>query len=160
MRANANPRKIRKDKGIPATHGYTISHRNLYVVYYTMRRRCYNQNDPAYPNYGGRGIYVDQVWDKPRAFCEWALENGYKRGLTLERLDNNKGYSPDNCGWVNRFAQCRNRRSNRIEVLNDEAKPLAEWAELYGVPMGRLHRRLTMGWDLERALTQPSRLAT
>lgn len=88
----------------------------LYGIWEGMRHRCRNQADPRY---GGRGIAVCQEWDKFELFRDWALANGYAEGLTLDRRDNDLGYSPLNCRWATGVEQCRNRRSNKSVVRSD-----------------------------------------
>lgn len=84
----------------------------LLQVWKSMKDRCYNPKNIGYANYGGRGIRVCDEWreDGP-AFCAWAIQSGYHEGLSIDRTDNNKGYSPDNCRWVDSAIQNSNRRS-------------------------------------------------
>jgi hypothetical protein len=135
-------RKTRSDKGRPASHGYSITHSKLYNIYFLMRRRCQNQTDPAYHKYGARGIDVCLEWQEPVAFCRWAVDNGYIPGLTLERVDNSKGYSPANCTWASRTAQARNRRSNRVITFDGRTQALAAWAEQIGISAHTLGERI------------------
>lgn len=79
-----------------------------------MKQRCGNPKANEYDNYGGRGITVCEEWEKDfEAFYDWALKNGYAHNLTIDRKDNNKGYSPDNCKWATMKEQQNNRRNNR-----------------------------------------------
>jgi len=79
-----------------------------------MKQRCYNSNNPAYDNYGGRGIAVCDEWRyDQKAFIEWSLQNGYQQYLTIDRIDNDMGYSPDNCRWTDYSTQMRNKRTSR-----------------------------------------------
>lgn len=84
----------------------------LHEKYRNMKQRCYNPNIPAYSNYGGRGITICQEWlDSPDTFIDWALANGFKRELQIDRIDNDGSYNPDNCRWVTHQTQMKNRRS-------------------------------------------------
>lgn len=148
-------REISRNKA--TYHGY--SHTKLYQVWQAFRARCNNPSDPAYHNYGGRGIGYAPEWDDYMAFHKWAYENGYKQdvGLTLERIDVNKGYTPENCCWADRKRQSNNKRNNLFFTINNVTHTLAEWCELYEVPYGRVEVRVQkLGWDIEEALTIPA----
>lgn len=123
-----------------------------------MRDRCNNPNSKQYSYYGGRGIRICDEWQNSfAAFRDWALSAGYKDGLSLDRIDVNGNYCPDNCRWISMAEQQANKRSNvRIEY-NGETHTIAEWAEITGIDYKTLHRRISAGWEPEKALTQPVR---
>lgn len=111
-----------------------------------------------FKDYGGRGIMVCEEWLHDfQAFYDWAMASGYEEGLTLDRIDNNKGYSPDNCRWVTIKEQSNNRRSNTHLVFRGERKTVSQWADDTGISKETLYKRLSFGWDVEKALTTPTR---
>lgn len=125
-------------------------------VWRNMIQRCHNPNHHQYCSYGGRGITVCDEWRNDYScFREWALKNGYAQGLTIDRIDNNGGYSPQNCRWATYKEQNRNKRSNRNITLNGETKCLSEWAEFFGIGVPLATRRLNDGWAEEDAFTAP-----
>lgn len=129
----------------------------LYSVWIGMRRRCYDRSDANYHRYGACGITVCDEWkDDFAAFRAWAVKNGYKKNLTIDRIDNNKGYSPGNCRWAGATIQARNRRSNNVITFNGETHIAIEWDEILGFTRGTVSRRIkSRGWSIERALTEP-----
>jgi hypothetical protein len=140
------------------THGDSRGDRHpLFDVWRNMKARCYNPAWPQFKDWGGRGIVVCGEWKHDYvAFKMWAVENGYQRGLTLDRRDNNGSYEPGNCRWVTKKQNCRNRRTARVFAAFGEVKSLAEWAEdvRCKVKYYTLLNRLMNGWDAERALQQ------
>ena len=125
----------------------------LYHIWNGFSGRCLNPNNKDYSNYGGRGITVCDEWRKPENFFGWAFLNGYSADLTLDRIDTNKGYSPENCRWVTGAEQQRNKRNNRIIEYNGETHCVAEWAEITGISGGTISSRLRYGWTPEEILT-------
>lgn len=124
----------------------------LYNVWRAMRKRCSLKTDAHYKRYGGRGISVCEDWQSFLAFKQWANENGYKEGLTIDRIDNNGDYCPENCRWVDRKTQANNLEVTvKIKVIDTE-KTLHEWADFLGINPYTLYDRLRAGWPPERAL--------
>ena len=114
----------------------------LYGVWASMRKRCYNQNDTRYERYGLRGIQVCEEWRNDfQKFYDWSIQNGYKIGLSIDRIDNNKGYFPDNCRWVTNKVQSRNNGRTVYLTINGEKKPLADWCDEFGFPLLRAEQR-------------------
>ena len=133
------------------------SYTRLHAIWDNMKARCYNKNSSDYPRYGGRGVFVCDEWIQSyKAFSDWAKENGYAENLTLDRIENNKGYCPSNCRWVDRKVQANNTRNCVFYTYNGEVHTLAEWADIVKIPKTTLWNRLKMyGWELEKALPTP-----
>ena len=111
------------------THGACCDHPDLYGVWCSMKSRCENPNRVKFKDYGHRGIKVCEEWHDSWEFVKWALSNGYSKGLQLDRIDNNHGYSPSNCRWVTPKQNSRNRRNNKFLTINGVEKCVAEWCE-------------------------------
>lgn len=126
----------------------------LYHTWHNMKDRCLRENHKQYADYGGRGITVCPEWsDSFEAFRDWALANGYRDDLTIDRIDNDGPYSPDNCRWATNREQSNNRRTNHTITHNGETHTLKEWSELYDIPYGLLKNRiLKAGMPMEKAL--------
>lgn len=134
-------------------------------VYHDMILRCCDQKRIAYKDYGGRGITVCDEWSNkekvPSAynatkgwllFKEWAVEHGYKEGLTIDRIDNSKGYSPENCRWVSRKVQMNNTRRSRLIEYKGVTKTLSTWCDELDLNYNRVERRINkLGWTIEKA---------
>lgn len=135
--------------------GYAMSHPIEYRCYTSMKTRCYNKKCPPYKNYGGRGIKVCDRWLGPQGFINFMIDMGERPSSrhSLDRIDNNQGYFPDNCRWADNATQGNNRRTNKLLSYNGETLTEAEWAKKIGVNRGTLHERLRRGVPLERALT-------
>lgn len=134
-------------------HG--LSKTRLYRIYSKMKQRCYAPDNHEYRYYGGRGITICDEWLQSFvAFYDWAMDHGYHDSLTIDRIDSNKGYSPDNCRWLSMKGQNNNRRCNLVITLNGKTQTLSEWSRELNLPYGTIHRRITvLGWSIEEALT-------
>ena len=113
----------------------------LYKIWSRMRWRCENAGATGYSEYGGRGITVCEDWHNFKAFRDWALENGYQQDLTIDRIDNSKGYSPYNCRWATRKQQANNRRNTVYATIDGVTKTLTEWAEFSGLSRSTINNR-------------------
>ena len=112
-------------------------------IYHAMKTRCYYPNAQGYKNYGGRGITVCDEWKNDfNSFKLWALNNGYADSLTIDRIDNSKGYCPENCRWVSMKAQCNNYRHNHLITYKGKTMTMTQWAEEENIPYYRLRGRL------------------
>lgn len=128
----------------------------LYGIWLNMRSRCNNKNNKRYHDYGGRGITVCDEWNNYPAFKEWALANGYRDDLSIDRIDVNGGYCPENCRWATQREQMRNVRCNHLLTYNGQTRTMAEWAEFTGIKYHTLKKRINKyGWDIGRALNYP-----
>lgn len=126
-----------------------------------MKARCFNPSTGKdYVNYGKRGISVCAEWKNSfENFYEWAIQNGYRDGLTIERIDVNKGYSPSNCTFIPMKEQPINRR-NTLLTVNGITKPKQDWAKECGISLTTLSSRLNkLGWTPERTVYTPVRHA-
>ena len=125
----------------------------LYTVWIGMRRRCRDKNHKDYHNYGGRGIKVCNEWQDFRTFLEWGMRSGYKKGLTIDRIDVNGNYCPDNCRWATAYVQSNNTRSNHPITINGITKNAKQWADLAGIKWTTFQRRIAVyGMTPEEAL--------
>lgn len=138
------------------THGESKS--RLYRLWRAMLNRCYNKNNIEYHCYGERGIRVYDEWKTSYVnFRDWAISHGYENGLTLDRIDNNKNYFPENCRWLTLKEQNRNRRNNHNLTYNGVTHCISEWAEILGFSRRTISRRLERGWSIEDTLSRPER---
>jgi len=128
----------------------------LYHIWDNMKRRCQNPDNPGFYLYGERGIRLCSEWNEFQPFYDWAIANGYDDSLQLDRRNNHKGYSSDNCRWVTSKVNNRNKRSNRPITFNGKTKILKEWAEFLDINYNTLRKRLgKCGWSIEKAFTTP-----
>lgn len=134
------------------THGGT--HTKLYYVWRTMKSRCSNPHTHSFKDYGGRGISICDEWHDFRNFQDWAIKNGYKEGLQIDRIDVNGNYEPCNCRWVDIITQARNKRNNHKVEWRGAVYTLSQIERMTGVDHRLIGKRLKRGWDVERAITQ------
>lgn len=143
--------KYRKEN----VHFHGDRDRRLANIWAGMRYRCFSPTSKLYQNYGGRGITICQEWDDFYSFQKWAFSSGYSEHLTIDRIDVNGPYSPENCRWVTLKRQARNKRETIYLTLDGIQKPMADWADEIGVSWSTLHTRYLLGWSDERILTTP-----
>jgi hypothetical protein len=134
------------------THG--MCYTPLNGIWREIRKRCLNKNYKRYADWGGRGITVCKQWDVFMNFHE-DMKDGYKKGLQIDRIDNNKGYSKENCRWVTRTENGRNKRNNVLLTFAGKTACVAEWEQMYNLPKDIIRKRIKRGWDTERAITTP-----
>jgi hypothetical protein len=131
--------------------------KRLYKIWLGMKARCYNKNETAYPDYGGRGITICDEWKNDFAsFYCWSLNNNYQSNLTIDRINNNGIYEPNNCRWSTKKEQNRNTRANRIVEHNGILKTVAQLAEESGILDKTLYFRLDQGYQVDELLRDPN----
>lgn len=125
-------------------------------IWISMKARCYNPNAISYKHYGQKGIGICAEWKNDfAAFERWSLENGYSPDLTIERVDNAKGYCPENCKWATRKEQQNNTSYNHMLTFQGKTRTLKQWSEITGISYTALYNRTRRGWNVERILTTP-----
>lgn len=132
------------------THGH--SKERLHKVWKAMRKRCRNPANADYSHYGGRGIKVCPEWQSYPAFREWALDNGYRDDLTIDRVDVDGDYCPTNCRWVDRKTQGNNRSNNVYYAVDGETLTVAQIAEKYHMKYTTVYNRLRRGLTAQEAI--------
>jgi len=138
-------------------HGLTGT--KIYTAWNSMMSRCYHSKNKYYREYGARGISVCNKWHDAKAFHDWAVSNGYKDGLTIDRIHNDGNYEPSNCRWATIKEQSNNRRTNRLITINGITRNMTEWAKVAGIKVVTLHARLRLGWEEKDLLLPPKRIS-
>lgn len=139
---------LQKERARKAKQTHGLSKTSLYRVFSRMKNRCNNPNYPSYKHYGARGIIICDEWlNNSISFINWANKNGYKKGLTIERIDNDKNYCPENCKWATWKEQANNKRNNTCINYKGIDYNITEAARLSGVPLSTLSKRLQKGWS-------------
>lgn len=127
----------------------------LYNIWGGMKKRCNCPTHMWYKRYGGRGITVCDEWNNDfQAFYDWAMSHGYSDDLTIDRIDNDKGYSPDNCRWASETEQKNNRSNNQIVEIDGKSQTLAQWSEDTRILYGTLYRRYKKGLRGEELIAE------
>jgi hypothetical protein len=136
-------------------HG--LSRTRLYHIWQTARNRCHNPNTPAYKNYGSRGIFMCDEWrNNFLSFYKWANNNWYEEHLTIERIDNDGPYSPENCRWATSFEQANNKQRSKYLTYKGETKTLISWARFLNINETVIWRRLYVYcWSIEKTFETP-----
>jgi len=142
---------MRKAADAVRTHGRWDSPE--YRIWASMIQRCHNPRCRSYANYGGRGIFVCDAWRN--SFAAFLADIGERpmKTLTLERIDNDRGYEPGNCRWATRADQQKNRRETRLITFNGRTEPALVWSREVAVSYRTILRRLDAGWPAEDILT-------
>lgn len=151
---STNPRYLGR-----LTHGHCRDYKvsRSYAAWTNMRGRCRGRDSQSHDNYQARGISICERWLGPQGFENFLADMGEPPpNMTLDRIENNGDYSPDNCRWATRKTQQRNNRRNQLVTFQGRTQCLSAWAEETGIPRTALEHRITRGWTVERALTQPA----
>ena len=126
----------------------------LYSIWKDMRRRCTNKI--KYPNWAGRGISFCYEWNDFVSFKTWAMSNGYNDNLTIDRIDNNGNYQPNNCRWVTKLVQGNNKRNNIIYIVRGKKMTAREISIKYDIPYSRFRDRVhKLKWTINKAIKEP-----
>lgn len=144
---------LRRETTIKREKKHGKRHEKIYGVWCTMKSRCYNKNVKSYKNYGLRGIQMCEYWKNDfETFYNWSMESGYAEGLEIDRIDNNKGYSPDNCRWITKKENMNNTRQNVIVECGGETHTISEWSDISGTKERLISQRLKNGWSEQDAI--------
>lgn len=141
------------------THGDTCNRKinRLYRIWSLMKDRCLNSNNVHYKYYGGKGINICDDWTDYLLFREWAYSHGYQDNLTIDRINSDRDYCPENCRWIPLEQQSRNRSSCHYITINNEVHTITEWSKIYNISRRAIINRIKKGWSEEDAVTIPSR---
>lgn len=139
------------------SHGYANKER-LYEIWKNMRRRCHDPTNKRAKFYIEKGVKICDEWlNDYSAFRKWAMANGYKENLTLDRIDNDGNYSPENCRWATAKIQANNQSRNHLLTYMGETLTMSEWADKLGISYGTINHRVQRGWSMERIVKTPQR---
>lgn len=124
----------------------------LYKIWSRMIWRCEKPQAKGFPDYGGRGVSVCEEWHSFKVFRNWAMENGYSDSLSIDRIDNDGNYCPENCRWATPKEQANNRRSNHKVEYNGQSKNISEWADYFGIESGKFNAAIQRGRTIDEIL--------
>lgn len=143
--------KKEQDKvNLEANHRHKLSGTRLYQEWQGIKSRCLDKRNKRYNDYGGRGIKICTEWLIPDNFFKWALDNGYKDTLTIDRINNDGNYDPSNCRWVDNKSQSNNRRSNILITYQNKTQTLMQWCEELRLDYKRCYSRYKRGLSLDK----------
>ena len=135
---------------------HNLCYSRLYKIYQGMKMRCYNPKNPRYNVYGARGITICEEWLSDfMVFYNWAINNGYSDELSIDIINVNGNYEPNNCRWATSKMQGRNTTRNHLIKYKGQKKTISDWAILYNIPQSVLGARIRLNWDIEKALNTP-----
>lgn len=135
---------------------HNLCHSRIYKIYNDMKKRCYNENSKSYKSYGERGIIICKEWLNDFInFYNWSIKNGYADNLSIDRIDVNGNYEPNNCRWATQKEQANNTRRNRYLTYKGETHTISEWSDIFNLKSGTIRARLAHGYTPEQALEMP-----
>lgn len=144
---------LQREINIKRLTTHNLSKSRLYEIWCAIKNRCLNKNLKTYKNYGGRGITVCQEWlNDFKMFYDWAINNGYSDSLTIDRINNDGNYEPDNCRWASIKTQANNRRTCKTFTYNGVTKNYKQWCEFLKINYKTFYSRISRGWKIENAL--------
>lgn len=144
---------FQKERASKTSIRHNMRFTSEYNIWCKMKERCYSKNSTGYKYWGGRGIKVCEEWEN--SFINFYKDMGDRpKEMSIDRIDNNKGYSKENCRWATRRQQARNTRRNRMLTYMGETKCLAEWAEKLNLKPATIFMRLRRGWNIEKAFNK------
>lgn len=146
-----------KERATKSSLGGRVKDERIYNIWQSMRQRCYYRKSTEFHRYGARGISVCAEWSEYASFKKWALKNGYKDSLSIDRIDNDGDYRPENCKWSTPTEQANNRRNSLLIEFSGKNQTLAQWSKETKIHYSCLYGRMISGWDVEKMLTTPSR---
>lgn len=145
-----------KEKIAKVNQTHNLSKTRIYKIYSGIKKRCFNTKSQSYNCYGARGIKVCDEWlNDFKTFYDWAIKNGYKDNYTIDRIDVNGNYEPNNCRWVTSFEQASNRRNNHNLTYKNVTHTIADWSRITQIKEATIRQRINdYGWSVEKALTK------
>ena len=149
---------LRKEKLVNRSVTHHLTNTRIYKIWIDIKKRCYNNKYTRYIDYGGRGISVCDEWKNDfQNFYDWAMQNGYSDELSIDRINNDGNYEPNNCRWTDKKTQNNNTRRNHYITYNGKTLTMSQWAELLNIEYCTLKSRIKRGWNIEKALTTPTK---
>lgn len=144
--------------GTRSKRTHQMKNTRIYHIWQGAKNRVFNQNDKHWPDYGGRGITMCKEWATSfECFRDWAFANGYSENLTIDRIDVNGDYCPENCRWVTKADQQRNKRNNRYYTYNGKTQLIPAWAKEFGVTDSTIRSRIRRGEKPEKVFFELSK---
>ena len=144
---------FRKEKTSEIMSTHRMSKTKLFKIWCGMKKRCFDKKCKSYADYGGRGIFACNEWLNFKPFMEWALANGYQRNLTIERIDNDEGYYPENCTFIPKREQAKNTRANRLIIYHGKRQCIAVWARELNIAYNTIIWRFNKGYPPNQCLS-------